>query len=57
MKQYQGTINMILKAVAVGASAAVLVLGIMQATTPATSITLLAIGLFALALHALQGTK
>ena len=57
MKQYQGTIHMILKAVALGASAAVLVLGILQATTAETSITLLGIGLFALALAALQNSK
>jgi hypothetical protein len=57
MKQYQGTINMILKAVAVGTSVAVLVLGIMNATTAETSITLLGIGLFALALVSLQGSK
>ena len=57
MKQYQGTINMILKAVAMGTSVAVLVLGIMNATTAETSITLLGIGLFALALNALQGSN
>ncbi|MBN1536679.1 MAG: hypothetical protein JW908_08110 [Anaerolineales bacterium] len=54
MKQYQATINVICKAVALGASAAVLVLGILGVTTAATSITLLGIGLFALALVALQ---
>ena len=56
MKQNQRTINTILKAVAVGASAAVLALGILQVTMAATSITLLAIGLFALALTTLQNT-
>lgn len=54
MKQNKALISQILKAVAVGASVAVLVLGIMNATTPETSITLLGIGLFALALNALQ---
>ena len=57
MKQNKALISQILKAVAVGASVAFLVLGIMKATTLETSIALLAIGLFALALHALQGTK
>ena len=57
MKQYQGTINSILRAVALGASAAVLVLGILQAITAETGVTLLGIGLFALALYTLQGTK
>ena len=53
----QGTINLILKAVALGTSVAVLVLGILQAITAETGVTLLGIGLFALALYALQGTK
>lgn len=57
MKQSQGTINMILKAVAIGTSVAVLVLSILNATTVETNTTLLAIGLFALALHALHGKK
>jgi hypothetical protein len=57
MKQNKALISQILKAVALGAAVAVLVLGIMNATTPETSITLLAIGLVALALNALQGTN
>lgn len=55
VKQYQGTINQILKAVALGMGVVVVVLGILNATTAETSITLLGIGLFALALAALQG--
>ena len=54
MKQYQGTINLILKAVALGTAVASLVLGIMNVTTVETNVTLLAIGLFALALILLQ---
>lgn len=54
MKKYQGTINLILKAVALGMGVAVVVLGILNAMTAETSITLLGIGLFALALVALQ---
>ena len=57
MKQYQGTSSLILKAVAVGVSAAVLVLDTLQVTAVETSITLLAIGLFALTLVALQRTN
>ena len=57
MKQYQGKFNVVLKAVAVGTSVAVLVLGILQVATAETSITLLGIGLFALALSSLQGVK
>ena len=54
MEQYQGTINLILKAVAVGMSVASIVLGIMNAATVETSVTMLSIGLFALALLSLQ---
>lgn len=57
MNKYQGTINLILKAVALGMGAAVVVLGILGVATTETSITLLGIGLFALALTALQGTN
>ena len=48
-------VSRILKVVALGMATAVLVLGILQATTMETSITMLSIGLFALALAALQG--
>ena len=57
MNKNQGTINLILKVVALGMAVASLVLGILNATTAETSITLLSIGLFALALVSLQGTK
>lgn len=54
MKQYQGTINQILKVIGLGMAAAVLVLSILNATTIETSITMLSIGLFALALAAMR---
>ncbi len=55
MTQNQVLVSRILKVVALGMATAVLVLSIMQATTIETSITMLSIGLFALALAALQG--
>lgn len=55
MTQNQVLVSRILKVVALGMATAVLVLGILQATTIETSITMLSIGLFALALDALQG--
>jgi hypothetical protein len=54
MDQYQGTINLVLKAVALGMAVASLVLGIMNVATVETSVTLLSIGLLALALVSLQ---
>jgi hypothetical protein len=54
MNQYQGTITLVLKAVALGMAVASLVLGIMNVATVETSVTLLSIGLFSLALVALQ---
>ncbi|MBN1994731.1 MAG: hypothetical protein JW953_18685 [Anaerolineae bacterium] len=56
MKQYQKTITSVLKAVALGMAVASLVLVIMQVTTLETNVTLLGIGLFALALLSLQET-
>jgi hypothetical protein len=53
----QALVSRILKVVALGMAAAVLVLGILKATTADTSITMLSIGLFALALAALQNSK
>ena len=50
----QGTINLVLKAVALGMAVASIVLGIMNVTTVETNVTLLSIGLFALALVSLQ---
>ena len=55
MTQNQVLVSRILKVVALGMATAVLVLGILQATTTESSITMLSIGLFALALAALQG--
>ncbi len=55
MTQNQVLVSRILKVVALGMGTAVLVLSILQATTIETSITMLSIGLFALALAALQG--
>jgi hypothetical protein len=55
MKQYQGIINIALKGVALGMATAVVVLGILKAVSVEASITMLGIGLFCLALHALQG--
>ena len=53
----QALISRILKAVALGMAVAVLVLGILKATTVETSIVMLSIGLFALALAELQTTN
>ncbi|MBN2393454.1 MAG: hypothetical protein JXR84_22165 [Anaerolineae bacterium] len=57
MNQNKGTVTLILKAVALGMGVAAVALGILSAITPATGVTLLGIGLFALALAALQGTE
>jgi hypothetical protein len=54
MKQYQTTITPVLKAVALGMAVASIVLGLMQVTSLETNVTLLGIGLFALALVSLQ---
>ena len=47
-------VNTIFKAVAMGMSAAAIVLGVLGTTAAATLITLLAIGLFCLAVVSLQ---
>ena len=57
MEKYQGTVDLILKAVALAMSVASIVLGILKASTVETNVTLLSIGLFALALAALQKTE
>ena len=57
MNQKKGTVTLILNAVALGMGAATVVLGILSAITPATGVALLGIGLFALALAALQGQE
>jgi hypothetical protein len=54
MKQHQKTTTRVLKAVALGMAIASIVLGIMRMTTLETNVTLLGIGLFALALVSLQ---
>ena len=53
----QSLASRILKAVALGMAAAVIVLSILKATTVNTSITMLSIGLFALALVTMQNSK
>ena len=52
MKQSQ--VTLILKVVALAMGVATIVLGILKVSTPGTSITLLGIGLFALALASRQ---
>ena len=54
MKQYQRIINIALKGVALGMATAVVVLGILDAISIETGVTMLGIGLFTLALEALQ---
>ena len=54
MKQNQETIARVFKAVALGMAIASIVLGIVNVTTLETNVTLLGIGLFALALVSLQ---
>jgi hypothetical protein len=53
----QTLVSRILKAVALGMAVAVVVLSILKATTIDISITMLSIGLFALALAAMQNPK
>ena len=54
MKQHQGIVTQILKAVALGMGAASIVLGVLNVGTPELGVALLGIGLFALALASLQ---
>jgi hypothetical protein len=54
MPKNQAPIDLILRAVALGTSVASIVLGVLGAATPETSVTLLGIGLFALALASLR---
>ncbi|MCA9997301.1 MAG: hypothetical protein KDE56_16195 [Anaerolineales bacterium] len=54
MENVQSTINLVLKAVAVGMSVAVIVLGTLGNVAVNTQVSLLGIGLFALALVALR---
>ena len=57
MQQNQKLIAQILKAVALGMATASIVLSIMNVITVETNVTLLGIGLFALALLSLQGVE
>jgi hypothetical protein len=54
MKQYQGIVTLVLKAVALGMGIVPIVLGILNAGTAETGVTLLSIGLLALALLSFQ---
>ena len=54
MENVQSTINLILKAVAVGMSVAALVLGFLGSVEVSAQVSLLGIGLFALALLAIR---
>ena len=56
MKNVQNIIDLVLKALAVGMSVVSIVLGFMDAADVGTQITLLSIGLFALAVAALPKT-
>jgi hypothetical protein len=53
----QGIVDLILKAVALGMSVASIVLGILNTVSVETNVTLLSIGLVALALAELQGAS
>ena len=57
MEKSQSTLNLILKAVALAISVAVVVLGILGVVDTAAQVSLLGIGLFALSLWALQKEK
>jgi hypothetical protein len=54
MENVQSAANLVLKAVALGMAVASVVLGILGAVDVSTQVTLLGIGLFALALLALR---
>lgn len=54
MENAQGIISLVLKAVALAMGVASIILGILGAADIDTQVTLLSIGLFALALEALQ---
>ena len=57
MKTIQSTINLILKAVAIGMAVASVTLGFLGSIDVTAQVGLLGIGLFALALVALQKTE
>ena len=54
MENVQSTINVVLKAVALGMSVAVVVLGILGSVAVSAQVSMLGIGLFALALFTLR---
>jgi hypothetical protein len=54
MEKVQGIVSLVLKAVAVGMSTASIVLGVLGEADVNTHVTLLGIGLFTLAVAALQ---
>lgn len=54
MRNYRNLVTLVLKVVALGMAVASLVVGILGTTSVETMVTLLSIGLFALALAALQ---
>ena len=57
MKKYQSLIQVVLKAVALGMSVASMVLGYIDAVDTGTQVALLSLGLFALAVAALQNSN
>ena len=57
MQKYQGMVYLVLKAVALAMAVASLVMGILGTGTVEAILTLLSIGLFSLALAALQRTE
>ena len=57
MSKVQPIVNLVLKAIALAMAVASVVLSILGTATAETVITLLGIGLFALAIAALQQTK
>ena len=57
MKNYQSLVQVVLKAVALGMSVASMVLGYIGAVDTGTQVALLSLGLFALAVAALQNSN
>lgn len=57
MNKTQNLINLVLKAVAVGMSVGAAVLGYLEAASLETQVSLLALGVFALAVASLQQTN
>ena len=57
MKNYQSLVQVVLKAVALGMSVASMVLGYIGTVDTGTQVALLSLGLFALAVAALQNSN